>query len=610
MGYEEYKSYTDTVILPGSGDPITLWHSRLTEQTLEIFPNAKKIIFALWHNIDKQGMFTAEEKIDMIKHALYDIMQAYPQVQIENYQGLLARYAYKNNAIIARGIRDQKDREYEEALDNFWKSQRSWYKTVFIDADPAYKWISSSLAKGGQKDYGNISNMVTPYVKQRLEAKMSDQYIIGLTWVIAAWKNTISNKWLELAKEHNIPMHSLDWDDVAKEMYVDTCDAAVNGRKQIIEMFGEEVHDTTSALPYAVDQQKLWSVFFAADAKEKREHVSQIFRDRITDKWSDYLRGKKWIIVANAALLADKDFLHVVNNNAALVGVDPEEQLERLKKRNWYDDVTAKARIASQATYESKKIKIEDAIKKDRNGSLWEIDNSWSDVGDMKAEKAFNEMISDIDIYGHLRMASLCSRIPDEKVRAETDPKKLLNEIKALYDANGLPYHNWSHIMQVWNDFWKVKHIVTEDAAEKIQWAILFHDIVYQTKWTRRATRRNEEESAILASKFLTKLWYDAKYIFDVMEYITDTKHRDVPRKLDGKILNDLDMKILSEEEEKYDTYKNKIRNEWNHYNDKDFNTWRRSFLTSMSQRKIFHVLTQYEDQAQANIKRELENLQ
>ena len=82
----------------------------------------------------------------------------------------------------------------------------------------------------------------------------------------------------------------------------------------------------------------------------------------------------------------------------------------------------------------------------------------------------------------------------------------MLQNIKQHYDANGLTYHNWAHIMQVWNDLRKIRHMFSDDGFEKAQWAVLLHDLIYKTTGLSRETRRNEEESAIFAQKLLEQL--------------------------------------------------------------------------------------------------------
>lgn len=596
-----------SVVIPLSWDPITKGHKNLIEQAISKYPDKRKIV-AIGKNIDKKWLFTTEEKIDLIRHDLGWLLDQW-DIEIAFYEGLLTDYAYENDAIVVRWIRNDQDKTYEDTLHKASKSQVSGYETDHINANPEYADISSSIAKALAAEYGDISWYTSLYVKQRVENKMHGQHIAGLTWSIAAGKSTVANHLEEMGRQYDIPVHNIDRDNLAKEVYTSTLPVAAQVREKLIALFGEEIRTESNSLPHAIDTKKLAEKFFA-DANSYKHEMADIFRDWILNRRRKALRGKKGVILANAALLADYGLSHLSNNHTILVGVNPEEQVERLRKRNWYTDVEIQQRLISQDNYEVKRVKLLENIEKhDGEGKVVEFDNSGPDVGNMKKEVLFNNLIADIDTYGLLRMGALCKRIPDEKVRNSIKPEELLAEIKWLYDANGLPYHNRQHIMEVWNDFRRVKHRFSEDCIDKIQRAILFHDIVYKTTGTNRETRRNEEESWLLARDFLERLGFDSYYILEVMDYIKNTKHRDMPVTKDGKLLKDLDMKILASDEKKYDVYKSNIRKEWHMFNDEQYKWGRTAFLKDQASKQIFLELTEHEDAAKANIQRELSEL-
>lgn len=563
-------------------------------------------IFAIGQNIEKRWLFTTEEKIDMIKHELWI---NFADVEICFYEWLLADFMFENNAVAARWIRDQKDKDYENALESVGQSQWEGYETLFFQTKPELKWVSSSIVKAVQKDYGDTRTYVPLYVKQRLEARVSDQYLVGMSGSIAAGKSTIARKFVQFGEEDGIPVHNIDRDDLAKTVYIENSPMAKKIRGELIELFGEEIRQDEAVDTNGIATTKLAELFFADPEKYKQQFTNTL-RPWIFHKRRKILRGKKGIIIANAALLPDSQITDITNNNILLVWINKQEQKVRLAQRNGYNDLQISQRLLSQDNYAVKKTKILDAINKDHHGNLWEIDNSGPDVEDMKAERQYNEMIADIDVYGELRMQALCSRIPDEKICKATNPKELLSAIKALYDANGLSYHNWSHIMEVWNNFWKIKHMFSEDSVDKIQWAILFHDIVYKTTGTRREKRRNEEESWLVAKAFLEKLGYDESYIREVKDYIMNTKHRDEPKTKDGRLLKDLDMQILASDPQKYDEYQKKIRTERSKFDDETYKWGRIGFLRWQLQKQIFLELTEYEGPAKENITAEMKILE
>ena len=111
-----------------------------------------------------------------------------------------------------------------------------------------------------------------------------------------------------------------------------------------------------------------------------------------------------------------------------------------------------------------------------------------------------------------------------------------------------------------------------------------------------------------MAKEFLERLGYNIYYILEVMDYIKNTKHRDTPVTKDGRQLKDLDMKILASEEKKYDIYKQNIRKEW-HVSDDKYKIGRTAFLKDQASKQIFLEFTEHEDQAKANIQREITEL-
>lgn len=598
-----------SVVVPLSGDPITRWHRDLINQAISEYPDLP-IIVAIGKNIDKKWLFTTDEKLDFIKHDLRDLLESW-RVKIDFYEWLLSHYTYGQDAIAYRGERNNTDREYEKALYLAWKSQISTYESKLVPANPAYEWVSSSIAKAIAYEYGDLSSYVTPYVKQRMEERINKQYKVGLTWSIASGKSSLGRAFVEIGQDLWIPVHNIDRDDLAKEIYTSDLPIAVKNRWMLIKLFGDEVKMEHATIKNAINTTVLAEKLFDEPMKYMPE-MKLIFEDWIHFQWSKAIRGKEWIILANAALLAEYGLSHIANHNTILVGANAELQIERMRTRNGYNDVQIQRRLSSQDTYDVKKIKLLDGINSDTGDwQIWEYDNSDPKFNRIKAERKFSEIVADIDINWLLRFQALCKYVPNQEALEKNfwGAEWLLNHIKSFYDKNGWEYHNWNHIMTVWNDAWKVRHMFSDDGFEKVQWAILFHDIIYKTTWTSRETRRNEEESAILAQQILTELWYDLPYIIDVMHLIKNTKHRDDPTTKDGKTLKDLDMKILASTPKAYEQYASAIRKEWNAFDDDEYKAGRIAFLQEQLGKDVFVVLKELEDQADDNMKKEIERL-
>ena len=86
-------------VFPGSFDPITNGHIDLIDRAcrLDLFD---QLIVAIGINPGKKARFSLEERVEMLK----SVIQPYPTVSIEPYEGLTAQYAINCGAqTIIRG---------------------------------------------------------------------------------------------------------------------------------------------------------------------------------------------------------------------------------------------------------------------------------------------------------------------------------------------------------------------------------------------------------------------------------------------------------------------------------------------------------------------------
>ena len=83
-------------IYPGSFDPVTLGHLDVIRRSAGM---VDKLIIGVLKNRSKNNLFTAEERVEMIKEVTKDI----ENVEVEAFGGLLVDYAKQKNAgIIVR----------------------------------------------------------------------------------------------------------------------------------------------------------------------------------------------------------------------------------------------------------------------------------------------------------------------------------------------------------------------------------------------------------------------------------------------------------------------------------------------------------------------------
>ena len=70
------------VVCPGSFDPVTMGHLDVFERAARQF---ERVTVLVTHNPNKQGMFTVEERMQLIEQAAADL----DNVDVDSWSGLL-----------------------------------------------------------------------------------------------------------------------------------------------------------------------------------------------------------------------------------------------------------------------------------------------------------------------------------------------------------------------------------------------------------------------------------------------------------------------------------------------------------------------------------------
>lgn len=147
-----------TVVYPGSFDPCTNGHIDIISRASRLFD---RVIVAVLINNSKSPLFTAGERVEMLKTAVAD----YSNVEVFSFDGLLVDFMKAVKAdIIIKGIRAVSDFEYEfqQALIN--KELNNEVETVFITTRAENMYLSSSVVKHICSLGGDISTFVPPEI--------------------------------------------------------------------------------------------------------------------------------------------------------------------------------------------------------------------------------------------------------------------------------------------------------------------------------------------------------------------------------------------------------------------------------------------------------------
>ena len=153
-------------VYPGSFDAITKGHLDLIERAASKFD---KVIVAVLININKKGMFSIEERVNLIEKCV----AKYNNVEVKSFNGLLIDFVRKEKAdVIIKGLRSVTDFEYEFQMALMNRELANEVETVFMVTSPNYSYISSSAIKQVASFSGEIKNFVPKEIVEDLEERI------------------------------------------------------------------------------------------------------------------------------------------------------------------------------------------------------------------------------------------------------------------------------------------------------------------------------------------------------------------------------------------------------------------------------------------------------
>lgn len=156
------------VVCPGSFDPITLGH-------LDIFTRAaanwEEVVVLVTYNPNKNGLFTAEERIELIEKSIASIPNGPKNITVDTWDKLLVDYLKENDIqAMVKGLRSSLDYEYELPMAQM-NQRLSGAETYFLLTSPEYGYVSSTLCKEVAKYGGDVSGLLPEPVVAAVEEK-------------------------------------------------------------------------------------------------------------------------------------------------------------------------------------------------------------------------------------------------------------------------------------------------------------------------------------------------------------------------------------------------------------------------------------------------------
>ena len=158
-------------IYPGTFDPITYGHIDVIRKALKIVDN---IIVAISNGNQKNYLFTAEERIEIVKRALFsDLKLKQNKIKVISFNILTTTLCKKNkSSIILRGLRAVSDFEYEFQLAGMNRKLNKNIETIFLMSDVENQIISSKFVKEIAELNGNIKKFTTKSTVKALKNKL------------------------------------------------------------------------------------------------------------------------------------------------------------------------------------------------------------------------------------------------------------------------------------------------------------------------------------------------------------------------------------------------------------------------------------------------------
>ena len=156
-----------TALCPGSFDPPTNGHVDVIERACRHF---HRVIAAVIANPSKQPLFSAGERVDLLRGALEHL----DNVEVAAFEGLLVDFARERGVtVVVKGLRAVSDYDYELQMAQMNEALSPGLDTFFVPASASWAFLSSSLvrevARYGRSVDGLVPEGVANALKVRFE---------------------------------------------------------------------------------------------------------------------------------------------------------------------------------------------------------------------------------------------------------------------------------------------------------------------------------------------------------------------------------------------------------------------------------------------------------
>lgn len=155
-------------VYPGSFNPVHYGHLDIIHRASRVFD---EVFVAVYRNPDKPLLFSAEERVDMIKQGVKDIAN----VRVAPFSGLAVDYLSSVQArIMIRGLRVFSDFEYEFRMALANQRLLPDLEVVHFMTSERHLHISSTTVREIASLGGDVSSMVPEFVAEALAIRYAE----------------------------------------------------------------------------------------------------------------------------------------------------------------------------------------------------------------------------------------------------------------------------------------------------------------------------------------------------------------------------------------------------------------------------------------------------
>ena len=160
---------TDSVIYPGTFDPITNGHVDLAERAARLFD---RVVVAIAYSEKKTPLFEVEQRVELCRASLTHL----DNVEVVSFSNLLIDFAKsQGSSCVLRGLRAVADFEYEFQLANMNRAMYPAFESIFLTPSEHLGYISSSLVR----EIAALDGDVSPFVPEPVNKAIRERYPLG-----------------------------------------------------------------------------------------------------------------------------------------------------------------------------------------------------------------------------------------------------------------------------------------------------------------------------------------------------------------------------------------------------------------------------------------------